>query len=691
MKNKWNDIKNFDQKYNYLMFETILALVVVMVGIFGVSGLFPVSMNSHKNAVGISFATDAAEQFLRYNASKIKEDWSWTNAFAHKKPDGTEPTGFSPLTVIDNNLDPNGLNENNEDKKLVICHDGNTMAVGSPSSQLTGHLAHGDTIGACEDASEEIETEDFSWLDTYVFDSGNTRIYPELTFDPTTDDNSGFFLLEQITGVNTDFSAVIRAWKNVTTGADGAETATLYVEVSWPAVVPYNSAERQKQQFSLQVFKEPEITLADATYDDGSCTVTKENGGGYSTTLSSVVDNGDSTYTVDLLVDHSGCSGAECPEISQLSIETDSGTYSNVSITGISGTLNFGPTISNEPFEGFSLDSASGMGNGVAGTATVTYTLLSSLQDQQVSVLGGSQPLVASFDVADFEFVLGCDDTSNAITNSNTCLTNTTSSVYNLFSAALYNGSGSVDVNSIGNVNINGIIRSETSSISFNSINSLNVDGIIEAKTSVTTNSMSSATFNGDIYAESSISIESWLTHNGTEYITSIGTQSLPTIAAPVDANDPNYPHPITMVSGNYTIDGSLAINGTIYATGDVYINSGNSITGAGAIVAGGSIYFNSIDGVVGGTGSGDGLFLYALGGTIDLNSINSVSINGTLYAPNGSVTLNSVGSLSINGGVFASGSTININSIDSLTLGSGITYSHVIPTGFCESVTIGP
>ena len=341
---KWKKSKKPDRTYNFLMFEIVLALLVIMIGMFGVSSMFPVGVSSQKEAVGTSYITDAAEQLLRLNASYIRNDWDWLKVFADAKP-GTNDQGRA-------------------------------------------------------------------WNSTALFEVNNLRVKADAAFDLTSDNNSGLFLLEQLSLGQTDQAAIVRMWKDVTENDNSSIDATIYAEVSWPAEKPYYA--RNKEVFSLQVSKAPEIAIVDATYSDSDCSVTKVNGGGYSTTISSVVDNGDTTYTIELLVDHDGCGGADCPGISQLSIEADSGTYSDISIAGdINGEMNYGPSIDNESFEGFSLNYASGIGNGVSGTATVTYTL-SSLQDQQVSVLAGSQAFVASFEIAEFDFVMSCTPANSA-------------------------------------------------------------------------------------------------------------------------------------------------------------------------------------------------------------------------------------------------------------------------------------
>ena len=73
------------------MVELVLSLVVVISAIIVVMGLFPVGVASNKRAMGVGFATDAGEQFLRFNVSRIKRDWKWINVFADRKPGSEEP------------------------------------------------------------------------------------------------------------------------------------------------------------------------------------------------------------------------------------------------------------------------------------------------------------------------------------------------------------------------------------------------------------------------------------------------------------------------------------------------------------------------------------------------------------------------------------------------------------------------
>jgi LruC domain-containing protein len=145
-----------------------------------------------------------------------------------------------------------------------------------------------------------------------------------------------------------------------------------------------------------------------------SCEITKHHGEGYSTTIESVVDNCDGTHTIVLRVDHDGCSGPSCQDLSNYAIEAEPGTYSNVSVNVTSGGMSYsnidmGPNLGAQiPFEGFKVDGISGIGDGKAGSFTVTYTLSGGLQDQQVSAKPGADVYVKTFTKAEFESVMTC-------------------------------------------------------------------------------------------------------------------------------------------------------------------------------------------------------------------------------------------------------------------------------------------
>ena len=131
------------------------------------------------------------------------------------------------------------------------------------------------------------------------------------------------------------------------------------------------------------------------------CEITKDHGQGYTTSITSVTDNGDNSYTIVLTVEHDGCDGPECKSLNHYSIEADEGTYSNISVVNVWGELtyggiNMGPNLGGDPFDGFRVANTSGIGNGQAGIFTITYTLTGGLQDQQTLAKTSSNNLIIS-------------------------------------------------------------------------------------------------------------------------------------------------------------------------------------------------------------------------------------------------------------------------------------------------------
>ncbi|MGY6650501.1 DUF6923 family protein [Wenyingzhuangia sp. IMCC45574] len=138
----------------------------------------------------------------------------------------------------------------------------------------------------------------------------------------------------------------------------------------------------------------------------------KENGGGFSTRINSVTYNENETYTIEIEVSHDGCSGKDCKELSHFSIEVDeTNKFTNVSWNSVTGTTTGNIELSlgnNDPFDGFKLDNVSGIGDGKAGSFTITYTI-ENLQNQQfLAKAGNDYTQIASFTVAEFNTVRSC-------------------------------------------------------------------------------------------------------------------------------------------------------------------------------------------------------------------------------------------------------------------------------------------
>lgn len=147
------------------------------------------------------------------------------------------------------------------------------------------------------------------------------------------------------------------------------------------------------------------------------CEITKVNGGGFTTTIESVTCNPNETHTIVLRVEHNGCGGPSCKSLSHYSVQATPGTYSDISVEVISGSMNYGnidlgPNLGVDPFQGFKIDNTSGIGDGDAGVFTITYTLAGPLQQQMVSAKAGTNGQFATFTVADFEYVMNCAGTT---------------------------------------------------------------------------------------------------------------------------------------------------------------------------------------------------------------------------------------------------------------------------------------
>ena len=324
---------------HFTLVEIVVTLVVVVLGIIGLIALYPIGLNSQQQALGTSFANDAAEHFLRLSSTNIKIDWKWAKTFANEQPGSTEP-----------------------------------------------------------------KTED--WRTEPLVNYGNVKISPTSDFDPESDNNNGLFLLELSTENTVDFKGILRAWKTVTELDGDGKSAVLNVQLDWPYDIPYDSPNRNRELYTLEVYKPPRIAVARISDDD--CSVTKYHGGGFSTTLSSVMDNGNGSYRIEYTVEHDGCGGPDCPELEHYSLEASPGSYVELDFRGVNGEFDFGPDLDGDSFDGFGIMKVTGIGNGVAGTFTTTFVLVDSLQDQQVSAHAGGEAYIVTFLVSEFESVISC-------------------------------------------------------------------------------------------------------------------------------------------------------------------------------------------------------------------------------------------------------------------------------------------
>lgn len=147
------------------------------------------------------------------------------------------------------------------------------------------------------------------------------------------------------------------------------------------------------------------------------CDVYKSMGGGYSSTVTSVICNQqDHSHTITLTIQNDGCSDPGCQAISSYAVQAAAGTYSNVSVSIVYGgvyyaSINMGPALSGESFSGFRIEGIGGIGNGHVGVFKVTYTLTGLFQDQQIAAHGSGSSFNTNFQIQEFQNVMNCYNT----------------------------------------------------------------------------------------------------------------------------------------------------------------------------------------------------------------------------------------------------------------------------------------
>lgn len=197
------------ERYTFNLAEILMALVVLAVGTISIIGLLGGSQKSSGTAVSKSGSADAADQFMRFFASKMKLDWTLANRLPISQPGAFDESEECNWSATD------------------------SYAILTDMEGVTLHYDDQGVAGA---------------------------------FDP--DDDSGLFKIAQRTDTaGEDFTAILRVWRTPTTyksfdaptntwfvkpmPPDNA--ATLNVEVSYPAALPYDK--RQKQVYQIDVFR----------------------------------------------------------------------------------------------------------------------------------------------------------------------------------------------------------------------------------------------------------------------------------------------------------------------------------------------------------------------------------------------------------------------------------------------------
>lgn len=155
------------------------------------------------------------------------------------------------------------------------------------------------------------------------------------------------------------------------------------------------------------------------------CSDLRPHGAGFTSSIESVdfigQDSlGEPMHTIVIRVENDGCTSPECKSLNHYAVEALAGTYSDIYYETIEGNItyggiNMGPVLGGVPFEGFRIANITGIGNGLAGVFTITYTLTGGLQDQQMQIKASDYTGTVEFLVTDFQKVLNCDAITNII------------------------------------------------------------------------------------------------------------------------------------------------------------------------------------------------------------------------------------------------------------------------------------
>ena len=191
------------------MIEVTLAIAVVGIGMASIMALFPVGINSSRDAIAENYAADCAEQFIAYIERECKGNASyWANTLQK----AYSANGFYTLDVTSGTP---FFNQGIETFKPI------------PVSTEEKNIFHLDTPNA---------------------------------------NNNSIYRITQGSTICTDFDAVIRIWKtpvvstlysgNWTSYTDNppySASAGLNFEVSWPTDKPY--AARSKKYYYKEIFR----------------------------------------------------------------------------------------------------------------------------------------------------------------------------------------------------------------------------------------------------------------------------------------------------------------------------------------------------------------------------------------------------------------------------------------------------
>lgn len=202
------------KRLQFNLVEIALAMAILAIGMSSILVLFPVGVNATKSSVAQNNMSDIAEYMTGLYQALLYQQW---------KKDGT-------------------------------VKDMTSLTVRPSTNYTTAHTKYAAAID--ED-------------DLEAFFSTNSNYFPNLR---RLKDTSGVYVFQQTTGDNVDFSAAVMVWwekisdlydywqnpstptkypiplKGDSLGVNNASAdiaIRLYIEVSWPAEIPYENREKQ--------------------------------------------------------------------------------------------------------------------------------------------------------------------------------------------------------------------------------------------------------------------------------------------------------------------------------------------------------------------------------------------------------------------------------------------------------------
>jgi hypothetical protein len=217
------------KKFRFNLVEITLAVAVLAIGMGSILVLFPVGVNSHKEAIANNNLSDISEYILGFFEAKVMEDWaSLTNG-----------------------------------NQFALAADGTVDRFNEYPSRTTGFIFGSLTSEA--NRATGVQTEGLSKGDSVEGYSANSPQWQRARFFRTS--RTGVFIYEQATVIDgervPDFSAIIRTWRTPLeiSLANGSTTpidtnfnfgVSLNLEISWPAEAPY--AQRETRFYKLDLF-----------------------------------------------------------------------------------------------------------------------------------------------------------------------------------------------------------------------------------------------------------------------------------------------------------------------------------------------------------------------------------------------------------------------------------------------------